>query len=93
MSEPVQIRESADGALAMLFVHSDRWGSGIGSALLRHVIQEHGVTTVDVNERNEQAVAFYRHSGFEITGRSPVDSCGLPYPLLHMRLSSVLSSE
>lgn len=73
MSEPVQIRESADGALAMLFVHSDRWGSGIGSALLLHVFQEHGVTTVDVNERNEQAVAFYRHAGFEITG-----SCGLP---------------
>lgn len=84
---------TADGDLAMLFVHAEQRGSGIGSALLRHVIEEHGVTTVDVNEQNEQAVAFYRHSGFEITGRSPVDSDGLPYPLLHMRLTSVLSSE
>lgn len=77
---------TADGDLAMLFIRADQRGSGIGSALLRHVIQERGVTTVDVNEQNEQAVTFYRHFGFETTGRSPVDSDGFPYPVLHMTL-------
>lgn len=84
--EPVGFAGTAEGDLAMLFVHADQRGSGVGKTLLHHVIHGHGVTTVDVNEQNGQAVAFYRHAGFEITGRSPLDSDGLPYPLLHMRL-------
>jgi putative acetyltransferase len=38
-----------------------------------------------VNEQNEQAVGFYRRMGFEVVGRSPDDSMGKPYPLLHMQ--------
>ena len=38
------------------------------------------------NEQNEQAVGFYLHMGFKVSGRSPVDDFGKPYPLLHMRL-------
>jgi putative acetyltransferase len=44
-----------------------------------------GATTVDVNEQNVGAVAFYRRIGFEVEGRSEVDSTGKPFPLLHMR--------
>ena len=77
---------TADGDLAMLFTHADQRGSGVGSALLHHVIRSHKVSTVDVNEQNEQAVSFYRHFGFEIVSRSPIDAGGLPYPLLHMKL-------
>jgi putative acetyltransferase len=39
---------------------------------------------VDVNEQNPEAVKFYEACGFKVTGRSPVDSAGRPYPLLHM---------
>jgi len=41
--------------------------------------------SVDVNEQNQQAVGFYRRLGFEVEGRSEVDSMGKPFPLLHLR--------
>lgn len=59
-------------------------GTGIGSALLSSVVAECGVRTVDVNEQNEQASAFYRRRGFVVIGRSEVDEQGRPYPMLHM---------
>ncbi len=42
--------------------------------------------TVDVNEQNEQAVGFYAHTGFIVTGRSATDGEGRPYRLLHLAL-------
>lgn len=45
------------------------------------------MTTVDVNEQNTQAVGFYARAGFTVTGRSPVDDEGRPYPLLHLALT------
>ena len=41
---------------------------------------------LDVNEQNPQALGFYLRMGFEVAGRSAVDSIGKPYPLLHMRV-------
>ncbi|MFD6176269.1 MULTISPECIES: acetyltransferase [unclassified Isoptericola] len=74
-------------SLEMLFVDAADRGSGVGSALLAHVVDECGVTTVDVNEQNTQAVGFYARAGFTVTGRSPVDDEGRPYPLLHLALT------
>src|SRR5690242_11060226 len=65
-----------------LFLDPDALGLGIGRLLADHVPRP---TTVDVNEQNEAAVAFYRRVGFEVTGRSDTDDEGRPYPLLHMR--------
>lgn len=76
----------ADGKLEMLFVSPESRGKGIGSALCAHAIENMGATTVDVNEQNPQALGFYEHIGFRVTGRSPVDSMGKPFPLLHMEL-------
>lgn len=73
--------------LAMLFVHADNRGQGVGCALLDHAVRDLGVRTVDVNEQNEQAVGFYAHSGFTVTGRSETDGEGRPYPLLHLARS------
>lgn len=71
--------------LEALFVSPAFFRRGIGSALLRHARDLKGPLTVDVNEQNPQAVAFYEAHGFEITGRSPVDSAGRPFPLLHLQ--------
>jgi putative acetyltransferase len=73
--------------VAMLFVHPDRRGQGIGSRLLKHAVVALGATRLDVNEQNEQALGFYRRMGFTVVGRSERDSTGKPYPLLHLQLS------
>jgi putative acetyltransferase len=76
---------TAEGRLEMLFVDPVVHGKGIGSALLARAVDDAHVTDVDVNEQNPGAVAFYRSRGFEQVGRSPVDSDGRPFPLLHLR--------
>ncbi|EGB13671.1 GCN5-related N-acetyltransferase [Pseudodesulfovibrio mercurii] len=76
----------AHGNLEMLFVAPDSRGRGIGTALCRHAVDRFGVTRVDVNEQNPQALGFYERFGFEVVGRSPLDGQGKPFPLLHMKL-------
>lgn len=81
---PVGFSGVADERLEMLFVDETVRGQGIGSVLLEHALREQGVTTLDVNEQNADAVAFYTRRGFHIAGRSERDDDGRPYPLLHM---------
>lgn len=78
----------ADQQLEMLFIAPEHRGHQIGKTLLEYAIQNLNVNKVDVNEQNEQAVGFYEHLGFEITGRSTLDATGKPYPILHMQLSA-----
>ncbi|MDR2405653.1 MAG: GNAT family N-acetyltransferase [Deltaproteobacteria bacterium] len=73
-----------DDSIAMLFVHPERMGMGIGTLLLGVAMLELGARKVDVNEQNLRAKKFYEKYGFRVEGRSPVDDEGLPYPLLHM---------
>jgi putative acetyltransferase len=75
------------GHVDALFIDPASRGQGVGRRLLAHAEAIAGRLTVDVNEQNAQAVGFYRHMGFETTGRSPRDDAGRPYPLLHMRQS------
>jgi putative acetyltransferase len=77
----------AGDKLEMLFLHPDYFGHGLGKKLLRFAIDTLKAQFVDVNEQNEQAVGFYLHNGFEVISRSPLDSLGKPFPILHMALS------
>jgi putative acetyltransferase len=83
---PVGFAGVADESLEMLFVDADQRGAGVGSDLLAFVVAEREVTTVDVNEQNGSAVAFYLRRGFAVVGRSDVDDQGRPYPILHLSL-------
>lgn len=74
--------------LDMLFLHPDYFGKGIGGRMLHFAIHHLGVTKVDVNEDNVNAVRFYAHAGFHTTGRRPVDDSGKPYPILTMELQA-----
>ena len=76
----------AEENLEMLFIHPDQRGKGIGKELLEHAVKKLGITKVDVNEQNDQALGFYQHYGFEVISRSELDSSGKPYPILHMKL-------
>ena len=69
-----------------LFLSPEFLRRGAGRRLVRHAQSLHGELTVDVNEQNAPARAFYEACGFVLEGRSDVDDAGLPYPLLHMRL-------
>ena len=78
----------AEDNLEMLFIDPNYRGKGIGKSLLNYAIKNLNITKVDVNEQNEQAVGFYKHSGFEVTARSELDASGKPYPILHMVLKN-----
>lgn len=85
---PVGFAGVADGGLEMLFVDDSARGTGVGSELLAHAIEQLGVTRVDVNEQNPGAHGFYVSRGFEEVGRSEVDGDGQPYPILHLTLAA-----
>ncbi|WP_440875880.1 GNAT family N-acetyltransferase [Thalassotalea sp. PLHSN55] len=70
----------------MLFILNAERGKGIGKVLLNFAINNLAVTKVDVNEQNPLAVDFYKHMGFSVTARSPLDDMGKPFPILHMSL-------
>ncbi|MFD0672743.1 acetyltransferase [Cohnella sp. GCM10027633] len=73
--------------IEMLFVDPRYHGTGIGSRLIaRARVLKGNELTVDVNEQNEGAFAFYRRLGFVKTGRSELDGSGRPFPLLHLAL-------
>jgi putative acetyltransferase len=59
---------------------------GGGRRLVQHAQALYGELTVDVNEQNAAARAFYEACGFVVEGRSEHDDQGRPYPLLHLRL-------
>jgi putative acetyltransferase len=69
-----------------LFLAPEFQRRGAGRRLVRHAQTQHGELTVDVNEQNVAARAFYEACGFVVEGRSELDDQGRPYPLLHMRL-------
>ncbi|MGU7774357.1 acetyltransferase [Burkholderia sp. MR1-5-21] len=73
-----------DAQVEMLFVDPDLFGQRVGTRLLDHVRARHAHLSVDVNEQNPHAHAFYRRYGFRDIGRSETDSAGRPFPLIHM---------
>ena len=73
-------------SVEMLFVDAAFRGFGTGS-LLMHAAMSRGACRVDVNEQNPQALGFYLHMGFVVSGRSPKDAQGRPFPILHLRLA------
>jgi putative acetyltransferase len=83
---PLGFMGLAGDDVAALFMDADSRGRGGGRRLVEHAqALRGGSLTVDVNEQNPAAVGFYEALGFAVTGRSPLDGDGRPFPLLHMR--------
>ncbi|SHH66202.1 putative acetyltransferase [Chryseobacterium oranimense] len=76
----------AGDTLEMLFIHDDPRGKGYGKKLYEWMKETTGLTKVDVNEQNPQAIGFYEKMGFKRVGRSEKDGSGKNYPLIHMSL-------
>lgn len=89
-NQPLGFMFLHDGHLEALFVDASARGLGVGKALISHALALHPDLSVDVNEQNQQAVGFYQHMGFEVSGRSERDNQGRAYPLLHLSKVSVM---
>jgi putative acetyltransferase len=76
----------AESNLEMLFIHNDARGKGFGRTLYEFMKEKTGLTKVDVNEQNPQAIGFYEKMGFRKIGRSEKDGSGKDYPIIHMSL-------
>jgi putative acetyltransferase len=74
--------------LELLFIRPDKIRMGVGRQLVDLAVKELNIRNVDVNEQNVQALNFYLHYGFKVTGRSETDSAGKPYPILYLTLAS-----
>jgi len=82
---PIGFMALAGNALDALFLDPAHRGQGAGRALVAFAQEQRpGPLTVEVNEQNEPAVAFYQALGFSIEGRLPVDDTGRPFPILQM---------
>ena len=76
---PIGFMSLSGSSVDALFIAPDRAGRGGGRALLAHARSLAGQPlTVDVNEQNPAALAFYRASGFSVVGHSPNDDEGRP---------------
>ncbi|MFC5062439.1 acetyltransferase [Actinomycetospora atypica] len=86
--EVVGFLAGSGGEIDMLFVDPAVHGTGAGTALLADAAAHHPILTLDVNEQNPAARAWYRRRGFVETGRDEVDGDGSPYPVIHLRLAT-----
>jgi putative acetyltransferase len=69
-----------------LFIDPAYHRRGGGRMLIEHAqVLSGGALSVDVNEQNDGARRFYETMGFVVTGRSPTDDGGRPFPIVHMR--------
>ncbi|MCL2705483.1 MAG: GNAT family N-acetyltransferase [Spirochaetaceae bacterium] len=71
----------------MLFVDTASIGKGIGKRFMVFAINNLKISKVDVNEQNKNAVSFFKHLGFKVTGRSQFDKEGKKYPILYLEKS------
>jgi putative acetyltransferase len=77
-----------------LFLAPEARGAGGGRQLVAYAQERRpSAFTVDVNEQNPAATGFYLRLGFEVTGRSPRDSAGRPFPILHLRRPAGAAAE
>jgi len=81
------------GEIHMLFVDSAAQRRGIGTALLEDVASGVEAVSLDVNEQNPTARAFYEARGFSSVGRSDLDGQGRPFPVLHLRRERASRTE
>ena len=77
-----------DDRLEALFIDPGAHRQGWGRRLLRHA-GNRGARSVEVNEENGGARAFYEAHGCVVTGRTSHDSAGRPWPVLTLNIPSL----
>ena len=77
----------ASQKVEMLFLDPAFIGKGLGRKLMEFAMDELKAHSVDVNEQNPEATAFYQKLGFVTYERTEKDDQGNPYPILRMKLT------
>ncbi|NVJ97659.1 MAG: acetyltransferase [Alphaproteobacteria bacterium] len=67
-----------------LFVDPACHGQGIGKKFIDIIKADHDVVTVQVNEQQPQAHAFYNACEFRDVRRDATDDAGRPFPIVHL---------
>ena len=74
-----------EAGVKAIYVHPDRWGAGIGSALLDRGIdalpEDIEAVRLDAFADNDRGARFYEARGFERTDTRTVEVAGAEYPL------------
>jgi putative acetyltransferase len=83
----------ADDTVEALFIDPAYHRQGGGKFLIDYAqgMSTNGALAVEVNEQNEEALHFYEAQGFVVVARSPLDSDGRPFPILHMKRGAPLN--
>lgn len=71
--------------LVMLFLDPAYFGRGFGHFILADLIQNQGITKIEVNTQNKHAKQFYERHGFKVVAEAPLDGFGRPYPITTLR--------
>lgn len=82
--EPVGFIGMNGEEIEMLFVVPESHGTGVGRGLIDLVAEKRNRLTLEVNEQNPKAHAFYLHLGFRDAGRTKLDPDGNPFPMIRM---------
>lgn len=72
--------------LEMLFLYPNKMHQGYGTKIIKILINNFKITSVDVNKQNLQALNFYMKNGFKIISECATDDMGRPYPILKLQL-------
>ncbi|WP_236096399.1 glutamine-hydrolyzing GMP synthase [Helicobacter sp. MIT 11-5569] len=82
----------AKNYIEMLFVAPNVFKNGVGKALINQALKQFfknaPIIKVDCNEQNPQALGFYQHLGFEVIAKSPKDSAGRDFPIVHLEVQA-----
>lgn len=82
--KPQGFMGSTNNNMDSLFVDPEQHGKGIGQRFVDRMKAQHDLVTVQVNEQNPVAHAFYKRRGFSAVRRDPTDDAGRPFPIIHL---------
>lgn len=71
--------------IVKLYVEPQFQSSGIGAQLLSFAVNEHGANWLWALEYNERGIAFYKRSGFELTGEKMTEDEWVPLVKMALR--------
>ncbi|WP_286828432.1 MULTISPECIES: acetyltransferase [Kordiimonas] len=81
---PLGFMGCTDNNIDALFIDPAAHGQGIGKQFIAKMKELFDTVTVQVNEQQPQAHAFYKACGFVDVRREPLDDAGRPFPIIHM---------